>query len=338
MYKKQAVLLGKHSSRAINKVFNGEIRERIRQHVNLYDIVVDNDPEQLHRHAEDLNHAQYAFSTWGMPQFSEEDIRTFLPNLRVLFYAAGSVQSFARPFLHCGVQVCSAAAANGVPVAEYTLAQILLANKGFFQTSLRTKQDYRDARSYFESFPGNYNAKVGLLGAGVIGSRVAELLKPFDLEVWVYDPFLSDERAAQLNVRKTGLIEIFASCQTISNHLPNKPDIVGLLNKAHFSHMGEYATFINTGRGMQVVEEDLAAALREVPTRTAVLDVTIQEPLQPNSPLLELDNVVLTPHIAGSSGREVIRMAEYMLDELERIERGVPVKYGVSLQMLETMS
>ena len=75
------------------------------------------------------------FSTWGMPVFSEEEIRRCFPRLECVFYAAGSVQSFARPFLNCGVKVISAWAANAIPVAEFTVAEIILANKGFYRQS-----------------------------------------------------------------------------------------------------------------------------------------------------------------------------------------------------------
>lgn len=75
---------------------------------------------------------EFVFSTWGIPVFTEEEIKEYLPSLKAVFYGAGSVQKFARPFLNCGVKVFSAWAANAVPVAEYTVAQIILANKGFF--------------------------------------------------------------------------------------------------------------------------------------------------------------------------------------------------------------
>lgn len=90
---------------------------------------------------------EYVFSTWGMPVFTEEEIKAVFPNLKYVFYGAGSVQQFARPFLNCGVKVCSAWAANGVPVAEYTVAQIILANKGFYQNTLRmSRGDVAGAR------------------------------------------------------------------------------------------------------------------------------------------------------------------------------------------------
>ena len=93
------------------------------------------------------------FSTWGMPCLTEAQIRVHLPRLQCVFYAAGSVQAFARPLLASGVRVFSAWQANAVPVAEYTLAQILLANKGFFQTSrIYNNGEYNKAREIFSSW------------------------------------------------------------------------------------------------------------------------------------------------------------------------------------------
>ena len=80
---------------------------------------------------------EYLFSSWGMPVLNEDEIKALLPALKAVFYGAGSVQYFARPYLHCGVRVFSAWAANAIPVAEYTVAQILLANKGDFQLCKR---------------------------------------------------------------------------------------------------------------------------------------------------------------------------------------------------------
>ena len=82
---------------------------------------------------------EFIFSTWGMPVFTSEEIKEYFPSLKCVFYGAGSVQFFARPFLENGIKVFSAWGANAVPVAEYTVAQILLANKGYFLSSRMIK-------------------------------------------------------------------------------------------------------------------------------------------------------------------------------------------------------
>ena len=281
------------------------------------------------------------FTTWGMPAFTEEEIRTAFPSLKAVYYAAGSVRYFAAPFLSCGVRVHSAWAANAVPVAEYTTAQILLANKGFFKSCRLCSKEraLRDeAKRYAEEKNGNFDASVGIIGAGMIGKMVIRALKSYDLKVLAYDKFLSKEELAALGAEKVTLDELFSRCDTISNHIANLPETVGMLRYEHFSRMKKNATFINTGRGAQVVEEDLLRALLEEPDRTAILDVTDPEPPFENSKLYNLPNVFLTPHIAGSSGNEVRRMGEYMLEEYRRGARNERFLYEVTPKMLETMA
>lgn len=334
----KAVFLAEAPALQIDRVYPADLKTRIGNMLDLYPIPVGHHNFREPAVAGALKAADIAFSTWGMPAFTKEEIAGAMPNLKVVLYGAGTVQGFARPFLAHGIQVASAWVANGVPVSQYTLAQILLANKGFYQGAARCRADYRAAGAFSAGFPGNYRTRVGLLGIGAIGTMVAELLKPFGFEVLAFDPFLSQEKASMLQVRLTSLEEVFGTCQTISNHLANLPATVGILHAAHFDAMGPNATFINTGRGAQVVEADLAAALRAEPGRTAVLDVTWPEPMEPGNPLSGLPNVVLTPHIAGSSGQEVVRMGEWMVGECERLLRGEPLRYGVTEKMLETMA
>ena len=279
---------------------------------------------------------EIVFSTWGMPTLTEAQIAQHLPRLQCVFYAAGSVQAFARPFLARGVRIFSAWAANAVPVAEYTVAQIVLANKGFFAQArdMKTKQTAPRSVAYL----GNYGQSVGLVGCGMIGSLVAEMLKPYALDVYVYDPYLSPEKAAALGVSPCTLNELFEKCAVVSNHLPNNAETRGMLTYAQFSHMRPYAAFLNTGRGAQVVEKDLVCVLRERPDLTAILDVTDPEPPVQGSPLYFLPNCILTPHIAGSLGQEVWRMSAYIADEFALYTSGMPTRYEVSEQMLATMA
>lgn len=294
--------------------------------------------ESVLAHPEQTADTEILFSTWGMPAFTEEELAQYFPALKAVFYAAGSVQAFARPLLARKVKVFSAWAANAVPVAEYTAAQILLANKGYFTAARLCSADYAAARAAVEGFPGNYNCRVGILGAGMIGSRVLELLRAHALELLVYDPFLSEERAAVLGARKASLEEIFSTCQTISNHIANNAQTVGMLNGSLFERMSDTVTFLNTGRGAQVAEDDLCDALEKRPLATAVLDVTWPEPPKPDHRFYTMQNVVLTPHIAGSFGNEVHRMAAYMIDEYRAFVSGEPTQYEVTTEMLKTMA
>lgn len=289
---------------------------------------------------EKFKNTEFIFSTWGMPVFTSEEIKEYFPSLKCVFYGAGSVQFFARPFLENGIKVFSAWGANAVPVAEYTVAQILLANKGYFLSSkmIKSPEARKKATEYAFRLPGNYDTKIGIIGAGMIGKMVIEMLKAYKLEVLVFDPFLSNEKAQNLGVKKASLEEIFKECQVISNHVANLPETVGMFTYDLFKLMKDNAVFINTGRGAQVVEDDLIKILTEKPFITAVLDVTYPEPPIEGSKLYDLENVILTPHIAGSLGNEVRRMGEYMCDQFIKYKNNEKYEYEVTLKMLETMA
>ena len=279
------------------------------------------------------------FSTWGMPSFTEQEIKTVFPKLECVFYAAGTVQSFARPFINCGVKVFSAWAANAVPVAEYTVAQIILSNKGYFLTHrLYHSRGNKAAKDAFDKCNGNYGETVGLIGAGMIGKLVIQMLKQYRLNVIVFDPFLSNEKAKELGVEKCELTKLFERAFVVSNHLANNEQTKGMLNYDLFHRMRENAVFINTGRGAQVVEDDLVRVLQERPDLTALLDVTYPEPPVEEHKFYTLPNCLLTPHIAGSAGDEVSRMGEYMLEECRKYLIGEMCKYEVTHKMLETMA
>jgi phosphoglycerate dehydrogenase-like enzyme len=282
---------------------------------------------------------EYIFSTWGMPGGGEIKLTEYFPSLKGLFYAAGSIRYFANEYFDKGVRITSAFAANAIPVAEFTVGQILLADKGFFHSSMLAKAgDYKKASEIAGKHAGNYDAKIGIIGVGMIGRKVIELLKPYRLEILVYDAFLSDEGAQELGVKKCSLDEVFSECDIVSNHLANVPQTVGILKGSHFEKMKENATFINTGRGAQVVEEEMLSVLSQRQDICALLDVTVEEPPKPESDFFKLPNVVLTPHIAGSMSNEVRRMAELVIDEFERFVKGEELLYEITPEKLARMA
>ena len=332
-----AILLSDKNEEKVRQVYTAQHLRRLNTLVELPDRVYKK--EEILSERESFGKVRYLFSTWGMPVFEKDEIREIFPNLEAVFYAAGSVQRFARPFLELGIPVFSAWAANGIPVAEYTFAQIILGLKGFYQTSRIFKEEgHSAAKKALKHFPGSYDCKVGLIGAGMIGKLVIEKLKDLNVKILVFDPFLPDEKAAELGVEKADLNTLFSSCSVVSNHLANNDATKGMLKKEHFSAMLPYATFLNTGRGSQIVEEDLISVLSERSDLTAVLDVTYPEPPEENSPFYTLPNVILTPHVAGSIGNEVRRMTDYIFEETEAFLSGKPTRYAVTLEMLETMA
>jgi len=320
-----------HGGETLEQVYGSQRFERLRQCTDLYPAIVTS--QNMDACLPELQDLEVIFATWGLMPLSEPQLDR-LPSLRALFYAAGFAGYFAPPLLRRGIIVTSSAAANAIPVAEFTLAQILLANKGYF----RNVREYRETANFKDSFvgPGNYNMTVALLGAGQIGRKVIELLRPFHLRVIVFDPFLSNGEAASLGVEKVGIQEAFSRGNAVSNHLADVPGTVGLIDGCLLASMPAKAAFINTGRGRTVNQDDMISVFRARPDLSALLDVTDPlEPLPRESPLWSLPNVQISSHIAGSKEHEVGRVADLAIAEFERWSRGDPLCYSVTLDTLE---
>jgi len=322
-----------HAEKNLKWVYSQSQRDRIAEMCNIYPDIITS--ENINNHLSALNKIDVIFSTWGMTDLTNEQLSE-LAQLKAVFYAAGSVKSFATPFLERGITVVSAWAANAVPVAEFTLAQILLANKGYFRNIMNCSS--HEGRSVSFRGAGNYNTTISLLGIGMIGRKVLEFLQPFSLKVLAFDPFLSQEDADSIGVEKVSLEEAFRRGMIVSNHIADLPETRGILKYEHFDAMQENAVFINTGRGATLVENDLIRVFRRRTDLTALLDVTNPEPPLVDSPFYELPNIILSSHIAGSIGEEVTRMAEIIIEEFLAWLNDNKLRYALTLDMLKTMA
>lgn len=321
----------------ISRVYSESARAYLKDAAGLNEIY---SYEEIVSSGKPLDDVEFIFSTWGMQKFSEDEIAYYFPGLRALFYGAGSVKSFAEPFLKRGVEVISAYAANGITVAEFTVAEILLATKGFFYIADKCRENnWTEARIRACECPGNYKTKIGIIGAGMIGKCVIRLLGSYVFDILVCDPYLPDATARELGVKKASLEEIFRECTVVSNHLPDLDSTKQIIRRHHFDSMQKNAVFINTGRSAQLIESELIDALRERPDITALLDVLDNEPPKPDSPLLELPNAVLTPHMAGAIAKnERQRLGDLIVEEFDRYMRGEHSPYSITLEMLKIMA
>ena len=319
----------------IVEVYGDGRREQLEELADLFPEIIT--PENLDGFLPELGDVEAVFSTWGMFVPAAEQLDR-LGKLSYLFYAAGSVRGIATPFLERDIQVCSAWAANAVPVAEFVLGQILLSGKGYFRNTRECRARGTGSVVVPSRGTGNFGETVALIGFGMIARKLRELLRAFGLNVLVVDPFLTDQEADQLEVRRVSLETAFREAYVVSNHLPNLPETGNMLNAPLFRLMRPNATFINTGRGAQVNEGELIATLRERPDITALLDVTFPEPPVEGSGFYTLPNVQLSSHIAGSLGNEVVRMADYMIADFKRWRGGLPPAWSVSRDMLDRMA
>ncbi|MFJ6443271.1 hydroxyacid dehydrogenase [Streptomyces sp. NPDC091649] len=281
-----------------------------------------------------LREAEVLFTGWGCPLLDPAALSA-MPRLRAVVHAAGSVKHhITQGVWDRGIVVSTAATANAFPVAEYTVAAILFANKRVLE-SARVYREKRSRVNLFDRFPdaGNYRRTVGIVGASRIGRRVVELLRPHDLRLLVHDPYLDEADARALGVERSDLDALVAESDVVSVHAPALPETRHLLDGPALALMRDGATLVNTARGSLV---DTDALVKELVTGrlNAVLDHTEPEVLPPDSPLYDLPNVLLTPHIAGSQGGELHRLADAAVDELERYARGLPFAHPVDARTL----
>lgn len=285
-----------------------------------------------------LADAEVLLTCWGCPPVDEAALEA-APDLRAIVHAAGTVKGHVTPAVwRRGVAVSTAADANAVPVAEYTVAMILLVGKRVFALA----REYRDRRGPLDvrgelAAVGNYGRRIGIVGASRVGRRVIDALRPYDLEVVVSDPFLDEPGATKLGVRRLDLNDLLATSDIVSLHAPAVPATRHLMDRRRLGLMRDGATLINTARGWLVDHDALIEELTSG-RLDAVIDTTLPEVPPPDSPLYTLPNVILTPHVAGAQGLELHRLGESAVGEVERYAAGDPFAFPVTDAELDSIA
>lgn len=262
------------------------------------------------------------------------------PKLGLFAYAAGTVKDIVTDAVFDrGIRVTSGAKANAEPVAEFTLAAILFAGKDVLWRRDRMRDpELAGVRQHSEVQPGNWNKTIGIVGASMVGRRVIQLLHPFpQLEILLYDPFVTDAQAAQLGVTKVELDELCAAADVVSIHAPELPETRHMIGAAQLALLRTGATVINIARGSLIDQDALVSELAKG-RLYAVLDVTDPEPLPDDHILLRLPTAFLTPHLAGSEGTELARMTEHVVREIRRWSTGDPGNNEVHREHLHRLA
>ncbi|WEX73910.1 hydroxyacid dehydrogenase [Sinorhizobium numidicum] len=292
-----------------------------------------------HRAKNLLAEAEILVTGWGAPLFDAAALASS-PHLRLIVHAAGTVKGLIdASVFDAGITVSHAAEANAVPVAEFTLAAIIFAGKQVFQFRDLYAVDRGRTRTHLLQAQaiGNYRRTVGIIGASRIGRRVIELLRPFDYQVLLYDPLVGQDAASALGVEKVDLDTLMARSDIVSIHAPLLPETGHMIDAGRLALMKNGATLINTARGALVDEAALIEKLKSGAIN-AVIDVTHPEVPEKTSPLYDLPNVLLTPHIAGAVGLERTRLGEMAVDEIARFVEGGPLLFEIRKDDLERMA
>ena len=276
--------------------------------------------------APSLGEAEGLMTGWGCPPMTSA-VLDACPKLKVIVHTGGSVRSFISDEVFArGILVASQTELNAEPVAQFCLAQILLAAKSVG----RATREYARTKSMttfddvWADGIGVYGARVGLIGYGRVAHRLIEMLRGFSMRILLNSPYVTSGDAAGLGVELATMEEIMSTCDVISIHLGDTPNNHGAISGELLSLVKEGATFINTARGIVVDEPGLIRELR-TGRFDAVLDVTFPEVPAPDSDLWALPNVTLTPHWAGSLGRELTRLGQGAITNVEEYLSGSPL-------------
>jgi phosphoglycerate dehydrogenase-like enzyme len=317
-------------------VFSPETREQLHELLDFDESLIPENSKDTEAVARSVTGARVVLSTWGAQPYTPALLDT-CPDLELVLYGAGSVKGFVTEELSARkVTVCSAVHLNARPVAEFVLGIILSSLKNVFAIDREMKERgragwHRDKMH----FPGGYyGSSVGLLGYGRVTRALLERLEPFDFQVYLNDPHLSENEIEALGVRPATQDWIMANCDVVSLHHGNTPDNRHMINRTNLELLKPGARFINTARG-QLVDEDALVERLSIGDVTAFLDVTYPEPPEEGHPFYTLPNCILTPHIAGSVGREVHRMGDYCLRELRHWLAGETLENPIDLATVQ---
>jgi D-3-phosphoglycerate dehydrogenase len=229
-----------------------------------------------------------------------------------------------------GVLVVNSPEGNTIAAAEHALALMLSLSRHIPHAHASTMAGGWDRKTYV----GNelYKKILGVVGLGKIGSHVARVARSMGMDVAAYDPFVSAERAQQMQVRLLPLPQLFAEADYVSLHLPRTPDTENLVNAELLATMKPTARLVNCARGGIVDEPALADAVENGVIAGAALDVYAREPLAADSPLRRVkERLILTPHLGASTAEAQENVAIDVAEQIRDVLLGLPARSAVNI-------
>jgi len=223
-----------------------------------------------------------------------------------------------------GIPVATNGGANAWAVAEHAVALVLALYKRLIAADRSVREGrWRQPITGFNTFEVA-GKTLGLIGAGNIGRKVARRLTAFEARTIYYDIVPAPDIEQELGARRVSLEELLKEADIMSIHLPLNRETRGLIGRPQLAMMKPTTVIVNTSRGPVVDEEALAEALREKRIAGAGLDVYHKEPISPDNPLLQVENVILTPHTAGHAYEGWFRRAQFAWENIRRVAAGQP--------------
>lgn len=205
-----------------------------------------------------------------------------------------------------GIVVMNAPSGNTLSAAEHAVAMLFALSRNVPQAHSALKCKRWEKKKY--SGVEVYGKTLGIIGLGRVGAHVARMAKGIGMKVLGYDPLISKDRVSEMGVEPVGLDELLKGSDYVSLHIPFTPETKHIIGKRELELMKDCARLINCARGGVVDEDALYEALKNGEIAGAALDVFKEEPLA-DSPLLELDNVIVTPHLGASTQEAQVKVA-----------------------------
>jgi len=255
-------------------------------------------------------------------------------NLKIIGRAGVGVDNVDLPTAtKNGVIVVNSPEGNTVAAAEHTWAMLLSMARSIPQAHGKLKTGVWDKKS----FKGVevLNKTLGVVGLGKIGRRVASYAIGMGMNVIAYDPFVTDEYAQSLGVAKKSVEAIFSSADFITFHIPKTKETLNMVNAESMAKMKKGVRIVNVARGGIINENDLAAALKSGQVAAAALDVFEKEPLPADSPLLGIDNLVITPHLGASTVEAQVNVAIDVVEQIIEVLKGGAARSAVNIPSMK---
>jgi phosphoglycerate dehydrogenase-like enzyme len=320
------------------RIFPPDVRDRIAAACDVIPAPVP-DPVDEAFVLSHLRDAEILVSGWGTPAV-DAGILAAAPRLKLVAHAAGTIKPMmSEDAWRRGVRVTGSAQVIATGVAEFCLALAVAASKRVFWLADRMRAGFWSRADDMFGTPFEiYRQRVGIIGASFVGRELVRLLQPMGCTIVVYDPYWPKERITELGaVKADTLEEIFRTCRVVSLNAPTTKETEGMIRGRHFAMLPDGAVFINTARGILIAQDEMVEELRRG-RFVACLDVTSPEPLPIDHPLRRLPNVIITPHIAGAVVENLMRIGEFVAEELERYAAGRELRGEVTRDRLETIA
>lgn len=323
----------------VGRVMDGFFCDDVKPYIEeLFDVTYSPFDRQLELDEirEHVGDAEVIFTGWDHLKMEAKHLEG--TKIKVIAHTGGSVADLVEPSIwEAGYKVISGNEMYAESVAEGALAYMLMALRRLpHYVKDMAQGGWRSP--HLVATDGMLDQTVGLVGMGTITKYLMQMLKPFHVNFKLYSGYPIDEAILkEYNATQDSIEEIFATCKVVSLHSALNDKTKGMIRKEHFDLLQDDAVFVNSARAGIVREDEMMEALKENRFR-AVLDVYHEEPLAENSPLRNMDNVYLLPHMGGPTGDRRPYITKHLADDVARFFAGESLKYEITEKFAQRMT